>query len=156
MTAPGDSPPGAPNAGRRQAARPRVPAAVFRRVREAYGLTPAELAKLLKLGRATYYRVERPGGPGGSPGLLLALGGLGIARLGLSVAEVAALLGIDPDADPKRTPDGRYAPWTPPADLPPVRTRSRRSGDRARLLDDEPDDPSGPDDSGEFADDDVA
>jgi transcriptional regulator with XRE-family HTH domain len=105
---------------------------VFRRVREAYGLTPAEVARLLKIGRATYYRVERPGGRGGSPGLLLALGGLGLGVLGWGVARVAAPLGIDPDAGPVRTPGGRYAPWIPPADLPPVPARPT-DGARAEL-----------------------
>ncbi len=107
--------------GRRGPNRPRsrVPGAVFRRVRAALGLTPAEVARALRIGRATYYRIEQPG-CNGPPGLLLALAGLAVAQPGWSVADVTALIGLDPDADPPRTPDGRYAPILPPAELPPV------------------------------------
>ena len=113
--------------------RSRVPGAVFRRVRAALGMTPTEVARALRMGRATYYRIERPGGDG-PPGLLLALAGLAVTQPGWSVADVAALLEIDPDADPPRTPEGRYAPILPPAELPPV--------DRAW-----PDEPGWPDDA---------
>jgi transcriptional regulator with XRE-family HTH domain len=77
-------------------------------VRAALGLTPAEVARALRIGRATYYPIERPGGDG-PPGLLLALAGLAVAPPGWSAADVAALVGIDPDADPPRSPDGRVS-----------------------------------------------
>lgn len=112
--------------------RPRVDAAVFRRVREGYGLTPAEAARFLRIGRSTYYKCERPGG-GGPPGLLLALAGLGVMRFGRGVAEIAALMGVDPDADVARGPDGRLLPIIPSPDPePPAPARShppRSSGE---------------------------
>jgi hypothetical protein len=97
---------------------------VFRRVREGYGLTPAEAARLLRIGRSTYYMCERPGG-GGPPGLLLALAGLGVMRFGRGVAAVAALMGVDPDAELARGPDGRLLPVIPAPDPEP--TGSARS-----------------------------
>lgn len=98
---------------------PRVPAEVLRRVREALGLMPPEVARALRVGRSSYYRFEGGDAP---PWLLLALGGLGVARYGRSVADMAALLGIDPDAEPPRTEQGTYAPIIPPH--PPMEHRT--------------------------------
>ena len=92
---------------------PRIPAEVLRRVREAIGLMPPEVARALRVGRSSYYRFEGSDAP---PWLLLALGGLGVGKYGRSVAEMAALLGIDPDADPPRTEQGTYAPIVPASD----------------------------------------
>jgi hypothetical protein len=96
-----------------------------RRVREALGAAPSEVARALRVGRSSYYRFESAD-EAAPTWLLLALGGLGVARYGRGIAEMAALLGIDPDADPVRTPQGTYAPIVPssaqPADgpLPPT------------------------------------
>ena len=92
---------------------PRIPAEVLRRVREAIGLLPSEVAHALRVGRSSYYRFDGSDAP---PWLLLALGGLGVARCGRSVAEMAALLGIDPDLVAPRTQQGAYAPIVPGPD----------------------------------------
>lgn len=94
------------------ATEPRVSAEVVRRVRAALGLALPEVAHALRVGRSSYYRFESDGGDA-PPWLLLALGGLGVARYGRSVADMAALLGIDPDAGPTRTERGIYAPIVP-------------------------------------------
>jgi hypothetical protein len=91
---------------------PRVPAELLRRVREAIGLMPPEVARVLRVGRSSYYRFEGEGSDA-PPWILLALGGLGVAKYGRSVADMAALLGIDPDAEPRRTEQGTYAPVVP-------------------------------------------
>lgn len=91
---------------------PRIPAEVLRRVREALGLVPPEVARALRIGRSSYYRFEGEGSDA-PPWLLLALGGLGVAQYGRSVADMAALIGIDPDAEPPRTEQGTYAPIVP-------------------------------------------
>lgn len=96
---------------------PRIPPEVLRRIREALGLMPPEVARALRVGRSSYYRFEEEGGDA-PPWLLLALGGLGVARYGRSVAEMAALLGIDPDAEPPRTEQGIYAPILPSSAQP--------------------------------------
>ena len=113
------------------ATEPRVPAEVLRRVREAIGLMPPEVARALRVGRSSYYRFEGEGGDA-PPWLLLALGGLGVAKYGRSVADMAALLGIDPDADPPRTEQGTYAPVVPTLDQ--LRTSQERQ-DRSRQSD---------------------
>ena len=96
---------------------PRVPTELVRRMREALGAAPLEVARALRVGRSSYYRFEGEGGDP-PPWLLLALGGLGVARYGRSVTDMAALLGVDPDEDPPRTEQGTYAPIIPPP-LPP-------------------------------------
>jgi hypothetical protein len=110
---------------------PRVPAEMLRRVREAIGLMPPEVARALRVGRSSYYRFESQGGDA-PPWMLLALGGLGIARYGRNVADMAALLGIDPDAEPARTEQGTYAPIVPTL----ARSDSRHETERRS---DEPD-----------------
>lgn len=99
----------APVGGAAGAPGPRGTADALRRVREALGAAPPEVARALRVGRSSYYRFESA--DDATPAwLLLALGGLGVARYGRGIAEMAALLGIDPDADPPRTAQGTYAP----------------------------------------------
>lgn len=109
MTDDADSP---ANAGTGEAPESHGSADALRRVREALGATPPEIARALRVGRSSYYRFESADGAA-PPWLLLALGGLGVARYGRGIAEMAALLGIDPDADPPRTAQGNYAPIVP-------------------------------------------
>ena len=133
----GEPPPNAEGAeGAERTARPRVPAEVLRRAREAMGLQPPEVARALRIGRSSYYRFESEGGDA-PPWLLLALGGLGVTTYGRSVTSMMTLFGIDPDVDPARTPQGTYAPFIPTLDQintgmgrQPRRTRATPPGDQ--------------------------
>lgn len=133
----GEPPPDAEGAeGAERTARPRVPAEVLRRAREAMGLQPPEVARALRIGRSSYYRFESEGGDA-PPWLLLALGGLGVTTYGRSVTSMMTLFGIDPDVDPARTPQGTYAPFIPTLDQinagmgrQPRRTRATPPGDQ--------------------------
>ena len=87
-----------------------IPAALVRRIRETFGLSSRDVARVFRIGKSSVYRFEEAGAP---PWMLLALGGLGVVRYGRGVAEMTALLGIDPDAEPPRTGDGSYGPVVP-------------------------------------------
>jgi hypothetical protein len=96
-----------------------INAAVLRHLRRTFAVTPRQLARLLRVGKSSVHRYEIDGGP---PWLLLALGGLGVMRYGMGVAEIAAHMGLDPDADPPRHSSGTFAPVLPtrePIDMQP-------------------------------------
>ena len=94
---------------------------MLRHAREGLGLSPAEAARALRVGRSTYYRFESAGGP---PWVLLALAGLGVTERRRSVVSMTMLLGVNLDTDPARRPDGTYAPFVPPLEeIKAVRAR---------------------------------
>jgi hypothetical protein len=112
---------------------PRIPAELVRRMREALGAAPLEVARALRVGRSSYYRFEGEGGDP-PPWLLLALGGLGVARYGRSVTDMAELLGVDPDEDPPRTEQGTYAPIIPQQPPPNASEGANEVGEQSRQL----------------------
>ena len=87
-----------------------IPAALVRQIRETFGLSSRDVARVFRIGKSSVYRFEETGAP---PWMLLALGGLGLIQFGRGVAEMTTLLGIDPDAEPPRSPDGSYGPVVP-------------------------------------------
>jgi hypothetical protein len=87
-----------------------VPGAFLIEMRRRFGLTPRDLSRLLRIGRGTLWRYERHGAPAW---VALACAGIALHHFGLGVAEVAAWLGINPDAEPERGPDGRLLPVLP-------------------------------------------
>ena len=99
-----------------------INAAVLRHLRRTFDVTPRQLARLLRVGKSSVHRYEIEGGP---PWMLLALAGLGLMRYGMGVAEIAAHMGLDPDADPPRHSSGTFAPVLPtrePIDMLPEDT----------------------------------
>lgn len=99
---------------------PIAPEAI-RHLRYLFRLAPREMARALRIGRTSVHRFETIGAP---PWALLALGGLGILRYGYGVAEIAAHLGLDPDADPPRNSAGTFAPVFPTRERPPLSPES--------------------------------